>query len=157
DGRYDFSRLLPELALQIGLQVDGPDSYAGNFHLEGMTDADSDAEQRHYRLGMELRRSIAGGPWQSWVEGGRLDLILDRPAPGHDQLRAEFAADRLRAGRISLQELQARLAVDRLQYQEGVTQIAIPTLELNANPHGNRDGLLRGPLQVRLRPSASGS
>jgi hypothetical protein len=53
--------------------------------------------------------------------------------------------------------LQARLAVDRLQHQGGVTQITIPELELRAKPHGAGEGLLRGHLHATLRPSASGN
>lgn len=152
--RYDFEALLENLSAEILFQLNGSHSYAAEVALRS---AESE-RGRSLSLDFDLREGENGAPARRpLVREGHLELRSEREYEGHDHYFAEFRAAAIDRGPVVLRGVEGELAVDRLQFQDGVSQIRVPRLRLGLNPHGAPGGLLRGPVTLLLEPGAEGA
>lgn len=152
---YDLEALLENLSAEIALQLNGSHSYAAEIALRSAES--EDRRGRSLSLDFDLREGENGAPARRpLVREGHLELRSEREYEGHDHYFADFRAAAIDRGPVALRGVAGALAVDRLEFQDGVTQIRVPRLRLDLNPHGAPAGILRGPVSLLLTPSASG-
>ncbi|MCC6272713.1 MAG: hypothetical protein IT572_04545 [Deltaproteobacteria bacterium] len=154
--RYDLEALLQNLSAEIALQLNGSHSYATEVALRSSETGGGNG--RSLSLDFDLREGENGGPARRHlIREGHLELRSEREFEGHDHYFADFRAAAIDRGPVVLRGVEGELAVDRLQFQDGVSQVRVPRLRLSLNPHGAPGGILRGPVSLLLEPSAGGA
>lgn len=131
------------------------DSWAGELRMENLSVPDeNDIIRPHLSASFALNHARGDGSYRPVIENGTLDfhyLEAEGEIPPHDRGEIRIHADAVEsigaAGRFNLQDIEARLSVDRLRISEGESRIRIPHFSISANPRG-APGRLRGPLRI---------
>lgn len=154
DTSYDLAALLERLSARVELERNGERSCAAEISLSSEALGVPDGHGRDLQVDFDLWEGPGGRPaTQALVQGGHIGMRVTREVEGHDHYFASFRAGAIDRGPVVLRGIEGEIAVDRLQFQDGVTAIRVPELRLSMNPRGAPGGILRGPVTLLLSSS----